>query len=468
MASHPHGYISPQRSSPSSASIYDDDGPPPKSRSKSKSSSSHKHTLKSRPISKSKSPPKSSSISSSSTSAPRHYGDVKLKMPLALSDKINYNAAVAKKMEKIFQLHDKLEPFTPTFHLTNLFYLYLFKKYKVECHLPNQTEKSFLHFFLDISDRSKSDFQSDFLELQMYNIEKTANYISECIISGIKILIIPLTIKTSHGAHANILIYRANTGVIEHFEPHGKEYGGIGSAYVIRVLNDYLEKFVNLINKDIKSSNKTLNEGQEKIPKIRLLKAHDVCPVIYGVQTLEGNSMIPKNAFIEPGGYCETWSMFFTELCLKNPEMSSREVYEAIMEKTELYENKNNYLRNIIRGYTAFINNKIEKYFSRIFDEPMSSAKIHRIVQKIKTGELTSEYTQYMDKLLEIMVVERGENFFTRNPQPDVRERYIEFTQRIRPETSSSSLKSENRLSPKRKTVKKYSPHSPSTPPTTV
>jgi len=164
---------------------------------------------------------------------------------------------------------------------------------------------------------------------------------------------------------------------------------------------------------------------------------------------LEGASIIPKNALIEPEGYCEAWTMFFTELCLKNPEMSSREVYEAVMDKTELYENKNNYLRNIIRGYTAFINNKIEKHFSRVFDEPMSSTKIHRIVEEKKDNG------KYLDKLLEIMEVESGTNFYAKTrAHPHIRYKYKEFTEGIRPETSSSSLKSADRVSPKRKTAK--------------
>jgi hypothetical protein len=65
------------------------------------------------------------------------------------------------------------------------------------------------------------------------------------------------------------------------------------------------------------------------------------------------------------------------------------------------------------------------------------------------------ENQKYMDKLLEIMEVERGDNIFGRvQPHTDVRDKYIEFTQGIRPETSSSSLKSVDRISPIRKTAK--------------
>jgi hypothetical protein len=190
-------------------------------------------------------------------------------MPVPLSDKINYSAAVAKKMDKLFQSHDKLEPFTSAFHLTNLFYLYLFKKYKTECHLPNQNrqgqeKKLSMHFFIGISDNENNPLE----KFQTDSIKKTAEYISQCIMSGTKILIIPLTFRTSSGTHANLLIYRANTGVIEHFEPHGYKYGGQRKEYVIRRLNGYLEDFVKLINKDIKAGNKTLKEGEKKYQKL--------------------------------------------------------------------------------------------------------------------------------------------------------------------------------------------------------
>ena len=199
---------------------------------RSKSSSSHKHTSKSKspkrfePKSPDNTPPNirprfdmsvsnlpkqklqskkeyfeqttSTSTSKSSSSAPQHYGDVKLKMPVLLSDKINYDAAVAKKMDKIFQSYNKLEPFTSSFYLSNLFYLYLFKKYKMECHMPNRNEAFKLHFFLDLSNHSKEVWFDDFVGFQTDAVKSTAKYVSECITSGIKILIIPLTILLTY------------------------------------------------------------------------------------------------------------------------------------------------------------------------------------------------------------------------------------------------------------------------------
>ena len=189
-----------------------------------------------------------------------------------------------------------------------------------------------------------------------------------------------------------------------------------------------------------------------------MVKACDICPEIDGLQSLEEESRIPKNILIESGGYCAAWSMFFAELCLKNPEIPSNQVYKAIMDKTELYDNKNDYLRNVIRGYTCFINNKIAKHFSHVFGEPMSSAKAHRMDALTRSaavkGELvSSEVTDYFEKMLEIMEVETPEHYYQKlQDHPEVKDRYREFTQGIRRSTSSSSYKDKPSNSPPRKT----------------
>ena len=415
-----------------------------KSSSKSPEQFEPKGSDRSSSRSRSKSKSKSKSSVASDYADIKDHTDIKLKMPIPLPDKLNYNAAVAKKMDKIFQSHENVAAFTGSPLLANLFYLYLFKKYKMNCTVVSQ-DKYFMHLRLEIIEnipKILEDQQNDM-------IKNYANNIAKCIINGSKIIIIPLTFFVNDGAHANLLIYRENTNEIEHFEPHGNEYSGPSSHLVRQKLNEYLEEFVKQINKYIEDN----KEEGEIVEKIILVKAHDVCPVKRGVQALEGDSTIPINTLIEPSGYCEAWSMFFTELCLKNPEIPSKDVYKAIMEKTELYDNKNDYLRNVIRGYTNFINNKIAKHFSEVFHEPMSSAKIQDMISRKQPGIHTVESQIYYTKLLEIMEMEEGPEVVNKSHMyPVVQKKYKEFSERIRPETSSSSLKSENKVaSPKRK-----------------
>lgn len=372
--------------------------------------------------------------------------DIDLKMPKALPAKLTYSENIAKKMSKIFQMHQHIKPFVGCFYFTNLFYLYLFKKYKVGCILTDYGNG--MEFVFSFQNNKSVSLHKNY-------IESSAEKIFRCIMRGEKIIIIPFMMKIIYndqpvGAHANLLIYRRNTGQLEHFEPHGAEYGGIKKIMVDNQRDKVLSKIVKAINVLIDY------ETNGNIPFVTLLKSHDVCPNIRGLQSLEQESTIPKTV-IEPIGYCVAWSMFFAELCLKNPEIPSRQIFEAIMEKTELYDNKNDYLRNIIRGYTCFINNKIAKHFSSVFGEPMSSEKIHSMIERYKREGINEEIIDYGDKLSEIMEVEMV-NTLTKNKDfPEVRDKYIEFSRAIETATSSSSLKSEGRLSPLRSRVKSHS-----------
>ena len=429
--------------------------------------------LKSASKSKSKSPKDELSISIS-------IQDIDLKMPDILPGELNYSEKIAKKMEKLFQMHKDVQPFIGCFYFTNLFYLYLFKKYKMNCVITNDVAGIALTF-----DFKKNENIEDHYE----NIENCSQQIFDCITRRHKIVIIPLMFQImvgdkQLGGHANLLIYRITTGELEHFEPHGAEYGGIQKKMINKRIKAVLLKLADLTNDKIKDYNAEFNESdsnssrstrstrstsstrssrstrstssdtldRRKIIEITLIPAHHVCPVVEGgLQALEQTSMIPKNAVLEPGGYCTSWSMFFAELCLKNPELSSRQIHDAIMEKTELYEAKNDYLRNVIRGYTCFINNKIAKHFSHVFGEPITSVKIHSLLSEFsKTGEKNEEFTNYIDKFFEIMEVEMDVIINKTNSFPDVKDRFEEFSEGIGSETSSSSLKSEGRESPKR------------------
>jgi hypothetical protein len=390
-----------------------------------------------------------------------------LKMPGVLSRKLNYSEKIAKKMKKTFQLYDKVVPFRASLHISNLFYLYLFKKYKMNCIISNWQNGIELLLDLKNTDPIQNTNHDDL-------IEQTSDKIINCILDGSKIIIIPLIFEIiideqPMGSHVNLLIYRQNTSQLEHFEPHGAVYEGIGGEFVTEQIHAFLEKFVKNLNLLIKEENKLegLLGKREKIQKIKLINAEFVCPDIEGLQALEETSEMPR-LIIEPTGYCAAWSMFFTELCLKNPERSSRDIYDAIMEKTELYDDKNTYLRNVIRGYTYFINNKIAKHFSYIFDEDGFLQNMESIVEQfdfnnpdpIEAAKLFS----YRDKLLEIMEVETDQPSDKTKAYPEARSRYNEFTRGIREETSSSSYKSDHHISPPRKTQKSSfhsrSPHS--------
>ena len=308
--------------------------------------------------------------------------------------------------------------------------------------------------------------------------------IMKCISRGNKIIIIPfgltIDIKGKKYGHANLLIYRRNTNQIEHIEPHGAQYGGPEKVSVVKSIRQYLTTMVYRLNFLIDEENEEerrenhfhFHHPDNDIPRVTLVKSNEVCPV-KGVQALESISLIPKNSIIEPEGYCSAWSMFFAELCLKNPEIPSKQIYAAILKKSELYSNQNDYLRNIIRGYTCFINNKLAKYFSQIYDEPITSTKLlhlYKLKEKKQVSVAEASDTRFFfDKLLTIMETELHINFKKLNEHPDVKQRYpdvkqryTDFTRGIRSKTSSSSLKDEDRIaSPRRASASSSTKKSP-------
>ena len=394
--------------------------------------------------------PDSSLFSSSSSSM------IELKMPEILATKLNYTERVAKKMEKMFQNHANVQPFASCFVLETIFFLYLFKKYKMNCVVKDvNAYKTSIGLIMQY-DESEEDIHTDRFKRAIYPV---ARQMFQCIIRGDPIIILPFTFiikyakntKKSTEGHANLLIYRRNAGHIEHFEPHGAEFGG--ERFVFQSINYTLDLLLELLNGYIDSDNA---KNAYHMQHLKLIKASHVCTGD-GVQKIEGLSTMPKNVLIEPDGYCSAWTMFFTELCLKNPEIPSRQINDAIMNKAHLYQERD-YLRNVIRGYTYFINNKIATHFSYIFDEPVTTAKIHLFSDPTHPKV---EIIAFMQKLSEIMNEETGKNKSVRTA---IKDRYAEFALRIQSETSSSSSLGD-RVSPPRKSPLSPPRKSPLSPP---
>jgi hypothetical protein len=391
------------------------------SSTRKKTSSSHKGST-----------PKSIPIKVESKS-PQTIQEIDLKFPDPIPEKINYDERIAQKMKKTYKSFNQVQPFLGQYIIESLFYLYLFNKYKTGCIIP-ANKGGWVDIELKINiNIPENGIKKHFQEKSVEHHEKT---LFECILKGSNIVIMPIGIKFDIngeiGGHANLLIYRKNMNTIEHFEPHGDEYGGQYASIINERVNEILKKFVSKINRKINAENKKRGESGDKLYNVTLIKADIVCPRKMGVQRFEAQSAIPKAAF-EPNGYCSAWSMFFTEMCLKNPEIPSREINEAILKNADLYENKNDYLRNVIKGYTNFINNKIAKYFSEIFEMPLTSAKLVEYTTE-QNKDNKQEIEQIYSKLRQIIAMETGENF----KRVD---KYDQFRETIRPETSSSSNK---------------------------
>ena len=267
------------------------------------------------------------------------------------------------------------------YFLRTLFYLYLFKKYKNSCITTVQPSCTLLSdicqkygdiifalYTFNISDKKK---KKDYLQYQ----KNFSSDIVRCLKTR-KMVVVPLRLyfnkgssdSASGGSHANLLIFRRGPdgGTVETFEPHGQYYGGgdVSGTVVEGKYRDFVLKAFNPVAK------------RNKLGSFVYMSSYAVCPVDikHGMQSLEGYSSITKY-MKEGGGYCSIWSMFMTELILKNPEYTTREILErfhSMLGSDETYSNRvkmGNYLHNMIRGYATFITKKVQKYNKLIFGE---------------------------------------------------------------------------------------------------
>jgi hypothetical protein len=267
----------------------------------------------------------------------------------------------------------KILTFVGSNEVEAMFYLYLFKKYKSNCFLHDKNSKRRILGISILISEKYQDEETKEIEDQLKNLSKI---LLDCIKNlDTKIIIIPVQlIFDNGGGHANVLIYRKNLNQLEHFEPHGKNFSK-KQENINKIIEKWMKYFVLVINARLLVINK---------PQIKFIESSEVCPYINGFQNLEAWSNLTTIVDVEPDGYCAAWSLFFTELCLKNPEIPSSELINYVFNTLELMDKmeKRNYLRNVIRGYSVFVNEKIEKYFSVFLKNGVTIKKIKKFSRR--------------------------------------------------------------------------------------
>jgi hypothetical protein len=287
--------------------------------------------------------------------------DIKLPAPYKYEEKV---------IKKIENLNKKGENILNTFlgfrEIETIFYLYLFKKYKSSCFLYNEDVK-FRVLGLNINIKTRVSKENE--KLYKEHIKVLASVFAECVLRNVKTIIVPITIYDNKDVtHANILVYRKKINQIEHFEPHGNYF--MWEEKRSAKIKKPLLKFVSIVNDILKENGK---------PPISYVASEEVCPTEEGLQSLEAASnLLPTNE-IDTEGYCISWNMFFTELCLANPTIESKKLLDII---TNYFKDKSNiedYLRKVIRGYNFFIYEKANKYLEIVLGEKITADKISKL-----------------------------------------------------------------------------------------
>jgi hypothetical protein len=239
----------------------------------------------------------------------------------------------------------KIVKYTAIDYINKIFWMYLLSKYKTRCFPIRESLKINLNINLTPT--------KIIAPITISSARAAAN----CIMQDSPIFIIPVSIifinidgSQSQSGHANCLIYRREFNHFEHFEPHGAEFNQGNQTLNIRQHITIFMEQTNLI---------IAKHGR---PPVSIIQSSDVCPSKAGLQTFEQASKLLKYGD-ESKGYCAAWSMFFAEMCLKNPRKTSNELLRYILSSNE---NRADYLREIIRGYAQIINEKLSKYIKRI------------------------------------------------------------------------------------------------------
>ena len=303
---------------------------------------------------------------------------------LKLPEPIKVSKKLAQELDELEKKGETIVTICGYSNIESLFYLYLIKKYKSKCvaKKTNLLDKqdTLLGMSINIKMKLTKEEGAEMRE-QFVNLAKT---LTKCIKKGEETIIIPLNYYKGllRVGHSNVLIYRRRTNVIEHFEPHGGLFKQ--SEKEQENIERKIDFFIRIFNAELKKDN---------IHAVTYVAATNVCPYLQGLQTIENNSLLKKSKG-EPGGYCSIWSMFFAELCLKNPDKSSEEILEDIYNYLTTKENANNYLKKVIRGYSGYIVETVNIYL-KIFFKPTYT--VLDIIDFTKKHASSKKYTTLME-----------------------------------------------------------------------
>ena len=256
----------------------------------------------------------------------------KIKLPVPYKQNENVKKSLKKIDDKLKELKktgtSKILNFAGSAAVETMFYLYLFKKYKSNCFLHDENLK---RRFLGMSIYINPEYDSKQKMETENQLVTLAEQFIVCAKKDTKIIIIPVQlIFPDGGGHANVLIYRKNLNQIEHFEPHGRKFARNYDDTNNKIIDRWMKYFVSEINIRLRILKKT---------EVKLIESSEVCPYMEGLQNLESMSEFIILANVEPPGYCAAWSMFFTELCLKNPDIPSSTLMNYIFNTLQSMSN---------------------------------------------------------------------------------------------------------------------------------
>ena len=222
--------------------------------------------------------------------------------------------------------------------------IYLAHKYTNDCVIINNNiyEKSYMH--LDIDKNFKGTFTiPHYFWNFFFECKKTKRFIISPLAFSFVKYYDDNTMMKKKGRHANYIIYDTHLNEIERYEPHG-------------FFRD--DTISTLLDKTIKT------EFEDKLPNVKYISPLDFCPRI-GYQKIECHEENLKLTS-DIGGFCSTWSTFYADLRLGNPNKSRDDILILGM---ALIKNQHGGFKTFVRDYAKFISSMRKKYIKGLAEK---------------------------------------------------------------------------------------------------
>ena len=320
---------------------------------------------------------------------------IKIKIPAPATENPSINKKDATELIKFITLLEEKGSeyvtsgihYTPHNILETLMYEYLAEKYNNNCFLYGFTRDYGLKpLYINMTQfglLGNNDYLSKYQKYVYKMIKIIMNCIKRLQNTEEEILIIPIVFAYEDNndiyTHANMLIYRKSLNVLEHYEPHGKKIRSITNIHLD--IKNIMKIIVNKMN--------TLNKEEKYIffkGKIKYIPPNNICIYNEGLQLIEGQLFVTQNIKeIESDGLCAIWSIFFAEMSLMNPYLTSKEILDHIFNCIGDAEciNKYQFAKNIIRGYLDIIYHKINPIVKNILKVNINEVNKHQLSKKI-------------------------------------------------------------------------------------
>jgi len=219
--------------------------------------------------------------------------------------------------------------------------IYLLEKHNYACSTVTSNFMSntdLCNYFADIGIKTKSrcnflNFEIVWIYKKLFFSENFIENFTKCTNNNdIRFIVTPLGIELSNGSHANYLLFDKKTYEVERFEPYGSD-----SPYKFNYNSNLLDTILSFKFKEI-------NEN------IKYIKPKTFLPKI-GFQYFDISESKTTNIG-DPGGFCALWSIWYTDMRLKYPEVDRKALVNKLLKEIKML---NISFKTLIRNYSSNI-----------------------------------------------------------------------------------------------------------------